>query len=62
MNVTRISAISLAVIVLVGCQTITPPSVYCDAARPITYSRTDTPETRQQVEQHNAVWTELCGG
>lgn len=32
----------------------------CQTFVPITYSRNDTEETKQQVREHNAAWTELC--
>ncbi len=32
----------------------------CHAFAPITWAQKDTPETRRQVEEHNAVWIALC--
>lgn len=50
---------AISVVLMAGCQTV-PPSVFCEVAQPITYSRNDTPETRAQIVEHNAAWTELC--
>ena len=48
---------------LAACQTTTPISVTdtsCLAFQPIRYSRRDTPETAEQIRQHNAAWDSLC--
>lgn len=45
-------------LLLAGCGPTA--SVFCQVAQPITYSRNDTQETRAQIVEHNAVWTELC--
>ena len=56
------SSIAIIAVSLAACQTATRPSVYCDIARPITYSATqDTPETVRQIQEANAVYNELCG-
>lgn len=34
--------------------------VACTSFAPITWSRLDTPETIDQVKQHNAAFTKLC--
>jgi len=51
-----LAALSLA---LGGCwQTV---DTACTAFRPITYDAiADSPETRQQVREHNAAWVALC--
>ncbi len=61
MRTTPIYAIS-AVLLLAGCQSMQPPSpaAICDILQPITYSRNDTPETRAQIIEHNAVVAEIC--
>ena len=33
---------------------------YCRSAKPIRWSRHDTPETIAQAKAHNRVWTRLC--
>jgi hypothetical protein len=57
--------ISLAALALAGCQTVAAPGdaevVICEAFRPITYSRNDTQETRDQVTEYNAMLAEACG-
>lgn len=55
---TRALAI-LAALALAGCyQTV---DTACTAFRPITYDAiSDTPETRQQVREHNAAFVALC--
>jgi len=59
----RASLISLAVLLLAACSTthtiVTDTS--CQVLNPITYSGSkDTPETIQQIREHNAVWDSLC--
>lgn len=57
-------ALLSALAMLAGCQTTSTPSAvieragaapFCAVAEPIFYSRTDTPETRRQIREHNAV-------
>lgn len=49
---------------LAACQTSRPTAFvgtdFCKVAQAITYSRTDTTETKKQVREHNAVGVELC--
>lgn len=52
---------------LAGCQMIPTQtsatdgsSVACNSFQPISYSRTDTPETRRQIVAHNAAYAALC--
>ncbi len=40
---------------------VDPNKVACEAMRPITYSSRDTPETRLEVQGHNAAWCAICG-
>lgn len=50
-------------VVLTGCVCKAPTGDYCLITRTITYSGTwDTPDTVNQIRQHNAVYQELCGG
>lgn len=50
-------------VALNGCVCKAPDGDFCMTARTITYSGTwDTPETVNQIRQHNAVYQELCGG
>jgi len=67
----------LLITFLAACQTTTPsfgtspPQVeqsaneiiaeVCKTFQPIRYSRTDTPDTIDQVQAHNRAWIELCG-
>lgn len=55
---TRCAALA-AILLLAGCyQTV---DTACTAFRPITYDAiSDTPETRQQVREHNAAFVALC--
>lgn len=52
---------------IVAQMTCTSPEVqvdaarFCQAARAITYSSRDTPETRRQIRQHNARGVAVCG-
>ena len=55
--------VPLAAALLAGCQAMTPTYVTdtsCLAFEPIRASRKDTPETLDQVRQHNAAWDTLC--
>lgn len=55
-----------ASLMLAGCQTTKTPSAatstasFCKVAEPIFYSRTDSPDTRKQIREHNAVGIALC--
>lgn len=48
----------------IGCQkpmtAIAGTDAFCQASRPIRWSRLDTPETIAQAKAHNRVWTRLC--
>lgn len=49
----------------VACQTLgtrekTDPLWYCQAFRPITWVASDSAETLNQINEHNAVWDALC--
>lgn len=51
---------------LAGCATmaqpkVSPPSEFCQVARPITWSRSDTRLTKEQADTHNRVGRKLCG-
>jgi len=56
-----IKLIGLGVILLSvsGCATSTSDS--CLIFDPITYSESDTKETKDQIETHNVQWEEICG-
>ena len=58
------AALLSAVLIVTGCQKMTPTagisSAVCLAFAPITYSRTDTIETQRQVIGHNAAFAEMC--
>lgn len=61
----RLLVSASAALMLAACQTTSPtPSVVtrvaCESFAPITYSMTDTPETQDQVREHNAVGVKLC--
>lgn len=49
---------------VVTCELPPPPvsdaARFCKTARPITWSRADSEETRRQVKAHNAAWVKLC--
>lgn len=73
-NKLKLLLTTLPMAMLTACATTTPFAVTdeeragdvavivaCDAFSPITYSRTDTEETIQQVREHNARWTAICG-
>lgn len=52
-------------ILLMVCQQPAPPPVsdvarFCALAKPIYWSRKDTPETAAAVKQHNAMGAKLC--
>lgn len=53
-------------LVIMWCQAPAPaPQVdaarFCQTAAPITYSASDTADTRRQIRAHNARGTVLCG-
>ncbi len=50
------------VVALTGCETpkITSGAA-CDIFGPITYSRKDTKQTKDEIVAHNAVGAEVCG-
>lgn len=62
-NGSRTLALLAAVLLaMTGCAS--GPSVTdvsCQAFEPICVSRRDTPETIDQVLEHNATWEALCG-
>ena len=48
----------------IGCQKMTDSAVidtFCESARPIRWSRLDTPDTIAQAKAHNRVYVRLCG-
>lgn len=64
------------ILTLSGCQTTIPtsgielaPAVveavghasFCQIAKPISYSRRDTAQTREEITEHNCVGHKLCG-
>ena len=51
-----------AISALAGCSTMTLSSgvVYCEAAKPISWSKSDTDRTIAEVKEHNAVYKRLC--
>ena len=64
----------LAMLLLTGCSSLTggkgisdatvhqaTTGVACGAFKPITYSKTDTEETRRQIREHDAVGASICG-
>jgi hypothetical protein len=59
------AAIFLALLGLAGCQTVNTPAptgaTFCDVAKPIYWTPTDTRRTKEQVDSHNRVGKELCG-
>lgn len=62
MRMTRTFVI-LSGLALAGCQTVAPGDaeyVICGAFVPITYSRLDTQETRDQITEHNAALAAVC--
>lgn len=57
----RLLLVLLTLSGLLGCKADLPATdSFCLIARPIHDSRLDTPETRQQVLEHNARWACLC--
>ena len=61
----KVSALPLSAILLASCQTTSLPAqtdtlAFCDAARPIYWSKKDTPKTVAQIKEHNAVG-KICG-
>ncbi len=70
---TLLALLLAASLPLTACETLTtasggtelppevdPSRVACEAFRPITWSRSDTPETVAEVKEHNAAWRALC--
>jgi len=37
-----------------------PSSTFCQIAKPIYWSATDTRQTKEQVDRHNAQWKRVC--
>ena len=55
----------LSLTLVASCNQTTLPALtdraaFCDVARPIYWSRRDTPKTVEQIKEHNAVG-KLCG-
>ena len=55
----------LSLVTLTSCATMIPSAVptdkvYCNAALPIYWSKSDTDKTIAQVKEHNAAWKALC--
>lgn len=47
------------------CHAAQPPSAsaeYCQIAKPITWVKSDTRKTKEQIDRHNRKWKALCGG
>lgn len=52
-------------LVILNCTPMDPaPDVarYCQLAKLVRYSRTDTAETRRQIREANATYRKACGG
>lgn len=63
----KVCGMLCSAILLASCQTTNLPAptspqalLFCDAARPIYWSKKDTPKTVAQIKEHNAVG-KLCG-
>jgi hypothetical protein len=41
-------------------QNAAPATTYCQIARPITWTSTDTRITKEQIDAHNRTWKRLC--
>lgn len=62
-------ALLLSATTVTGCRTMTASDAispgaalaFCDAARPVRWSRRDTLETIAQVKEHNATGVHACG-
>lgn len=51
----------VASLLLAGCAAPQVVDSYCLSAKPITYSASsDTPDTKAQIKEHNAVYARLC--
>lgn len=55
----------MTAISLTGCRTTSTAETieadwYCHAFQPITWSKSDTDQTIQQISAHNSVWDALC--
>lgn len=55
----------ISLVTLTSCATTTTSvaptdKVFCGAARPIYWSKSDTDKTIAQVKEHNAAWKALC--
>lgn len=59
----RLVTMMMVLGVISACTTPSVQStrVACEAFRPVTWSRTDTPETVAEVKGHNAAYGALCG-
>ena len=61
-----IRSIAMAVFLALSLSACADPQIVdtsCASFQPIRYSASrDTPETVDQVRQHNAAWKALCGG
>ncbi len=57
----RLLLVLLTLSGLLGCKVASPAiDSFCLIAKPIHDSSRDTPETRQQVLEHNARWACIC--
>jgi hypothetical protein len=53
------------IFVYITCQQPSPPpttagATFCTVYKPIYWSKTDTRETKEQVDSNNRVWKRLC--
>ncbi len=55
----------LTILLMLSCISAckNPPTVVteCDIFKPITFSRTDTIDTKREIEAHNTKYERLCG-
>jgi hypothetical protein len=62
---TRLALIPLLLLPLSACQTTgsvgTSSAAACQAFKPISWSKSDTHQTQEEIVQNNAVGKELCG-
>lgn len=60
-QILRVIACALTLLTLNGCKIVSPESRdFCLLYKPVYSAPADTKETRQQANENNAVWLDLC--